>query len=72
MTSAKLNYTTSPTFGLNGLQGLTQNDYYWCRHSDGTRFIAKLENSSWWTMGYPAPINVTRDQVICKVQAPEN
>jgi hypothetical protein len=70
--NSKLNHTTAPAWGLNGLLGLTQNDYYWIRHADGTRFIAKLENNCWWTMGYGLPIDITRDQVICKVQAPEN
>lgn len=59
-------------FGLNGLLGLQQNQYYWIRHADGTRFIAKLENSAWWTFGCPHAIAITRDQVICLVKAPEN
>lgn len=60
-------------FGVNGLAGLEQNQYYWCRHpTDGTRFIAKLENNHWWTPGNGFAVNVTRDQVICVVKAPEN
>ncbi len=70
--TSQANYTTAPAFGLNNLLGLVQNDYYWCRHPEGTRFIAKLENSLWWTAGLAAPIEITRDQIICKVQAPEN
>lgn len=42
----------APPFGCNGLLGLQQNQYYWIRHADGTRFIAKLESSAWWTFGY--------------------
>jgi len=66
-------FTKPPAFGMNGLLGLQPNSYYWCRNpSDGTRLIAKLENESWWTYGVQYAINVTRDQVICQVKAPEN
>lgn len=64
--------SSAQPFGVNGLAGLVQNDYYWIRHPEGTRFIAKLENGCWWTVGCQWAINVTRDQVICKVQPPEN
>ena len=60
------------SFGINGLVGLEQNQYYWLRHPEGTRFVAKLENDYWWSVGIPYAINVTRDQVICKVVPPEN
>ncbi len=59
-------------FGINGLLGLRQNEYYWLRHPDGTRFVAKLENDHWWGVGAQWALNVTRDQVICVVKAPEN
>lgn len=62
----------APPFGINGTLGLQQNQYYWIRHADGTRFIAKLENSAWWTFGCSHAIAITRDQVICLVKAPEN
>lgn len=52
-------------FGLNGLLGLEQNTYYWVRHPEGTRFVAKLENDLWFTVGMQWAIAVTRDQVIC-------
>ena len=67
--SAPTNLTREPEFGINGL---AQNEYYWLRHSDGTRFIAKLEHDHWWMVGVQWSINVTRDQVICQVKAPEN
>jgi len=51
-------------FSINGLVGLVQNDYYWIRHPDGTRFIAKLENNLWWGVGIQWSIAVTREQVI--------
>lgn len=59
-------------FGINGLSGLQQNSYYWVRAPDGTRLIAKLENDLWWTPGVQWAVNITRDQVICQVKAPEN
>lgn len=65
-------YLADTPFGCNGLLGLQQNQYYWIRHADGTRFIAKLENSAWWAVGCPHMIAITRDQVICLVKAPEN
>jgi hypothetical protein len=64
--------TKAPEFGLNSTLGLTQNEYYWIRHPEGTRFIAKLEANCWYTVGCQWAINVTRDQVICMVKAPEN
>lgn len=65
-------YLAEVPFGLNGLLGLQQNQYYWLRHPDGSRFIAKLENSAWWTCACGHAIAITRDQVICQVKAPEN
>lgn len=63
----------SAAFGVNGLAGLRQNEYYWCRNpQDGTRFIAKLQDDLWFTHGVQFAINVTRDMVICVVKAPEN
>ncbi len=59
-------------FGINGILGLQQNQYYWIRHQDGTRFIAKLENSAWWTVDCGHAIVITRDQVVCMVKAMEN
>lgn len=73
MTPSGENYTKEPPFGLNGLAGLQQNQYYWLRNpADGTRFIAKLQEDLWYTFGIGYAINVTRDQVICMVKAPEN
>lgn len=67
------NFTTTPPFGMNGLYGLQQNAYYWCRNpADGTRFIVKLENNGWWTYGVQWQVNITREQIICKVKEPEN
>lgn len=65
---------TSPhvPFGLNGLAGLQQPAYYWCRHPEGSRFVAKLENDHWWVHGQGFAINITRDQIICPVKVPEN
>lgn len=59
-------------WGINGLSGLQQNEYYWIRHPEGTRFIAKLENDLWWSVGMQFAVAITRDQVICQVKAPEN
>lgn len=68
-----IDYTQPPPFGMNNLLGLQQNQYYWCRNpSDGTRFICKLENDHWYTVGIIYTINITRDQVICPVKPPEN
>lgn len=63
---------TFTSFSLNGLSGLQQNQYYWCCMPDGSRFVAKLENDHWWVTGNAFAINVTRDQIICLVKAPEN
>jgi len=54
------------------LPALTKNAYYWCRFPDGTRFVAKLENNHWWVTGQGFAVNITRDQIICQVKAPEN
>ena len=69
MTSTLAN---TPSFGMNGLLGLAQNQYYWVRHPEGSRFVAKLENDFWWTCGAGFPINITRDQIICMIKPPEN
>lgn len=67
-------YTKPPAFGLNNLAGLVLNDYYWCRNmEEGTRFIALLgRDANWYIIGNAYPVPVTREQIICKVKAPEN
>lgn len=68
-----MSVTLAPeSFGINGLAGLEQNTYYWVRHPEGTRFVAKLENDCWWSCGMNFAVNVTRDQVICQVKPSEN
>lgn len=64
--------TRPPDFGINGTVGLQQDQYYWVRQSDGSRFIAKLERDAWWACGAGFPLDITRDQVICLVKPPEN
>jgi hypothetical protein len=68
----QIDHTKVPPFGMNGLAGLSQNEYYWCRHADGSRFVAKLENNSWWIVGGAFAVDISRDQVICQIKAPEN
>ena len=67
-----MSVANSQQFGINGTLGLQQNTYYWLRHPEGTRFIAKLEGDCWYTFGVQWAIAVTRDQVICPVKIPEN
>lgn len=67
-------FTKPSPFGLNGTLGLVMNEYYWCRHpQDGTRFVAMFaQDGAWYITGNAYPQPVSRDQVICKVKAPEN
>jgi hypothetical protein len=70
--NAGIDWTREPLGGLNGLIGLEQNQYYWCRWEDGTRIVAKLENNLWWIAGNYNAVAITRDQIICMIQPPEN
>lgn len=49
------------------------NDYYWVRHSDGTKFIVLIEDETVYAPGIGHPIvNVTEDQLICPAKPPAN
>lgn len=66
------NYTKEPPFGINGIAGLLESHYYWCRLPDGTKFISWFNAGQWWTPGNQWAVNITRDQVICEAKVPEN
>lgn len=48
------------------------NTYWWCRHPEGSRFLAKYEQGFWWTTGLACSIAVTKDMIITQIQPPEN
>jgi hypothetical protein len=49
------------------------NDYYWVRHSDGTKYIILIEEERVYAPGIGhVVINVTPDQIICAVKPPAN
>ena len=42
--------------------------YYWCRHVDGTFFVALCEDGWWFVCGSKTPIGIAEEQVLDRVQ----
>lgn len=55
-----------------GKGGLLEGHYYWCRHDDGSHFIAKLNGGNWWVIGLAYAVELTRDQIILHIKPPVN
>ena len=50
--------------------------YYWARHHgkeyDLTTYIVLLEDGQWFTVGIEHPVDFDPEDIICRVQRPDN